>query len=123
MKVHVERSGENALVSECQQAEEIRGLQEKLYDVDKALFRGNGQPSIVAQTATNTQAISALTRIAWITLTAVIGEFVLLVFKIFLGGAAPPGIEAALNDLSGQVQELNREVKGCEAPKKRGGHE
>ena len=123
MKVHVERSGENARVVECQQADEVLGLRRKIDDVDKALFRGNGQPSIVSQTATNTQAISALTRIAWITLTAVIGEFVLLVFKLVVGAPAAPGVEVALNGLSGQVQELNRKVMGREAPQKRGANE
>jgi len=95
-----------------------RALRRGLEDVDKALFRGNGRPSLVTQTATNTQAISALTRIAWITLTAVIGEAVLLVFKIFAAGPDGSRIEQAINDLADGVQTLNRVVIGREAQKR-----
>ena len=86
MKVHVERNegSSSAHVVECQQEGAVADMGRKVNDLDKAVFRGNGQPSLVSQTATNTQAINALTRIAWITLTAVIGEFVLLLFNVVL---------------------------------------
>jgi len=64
----------------------------------------------VSQTATNTQAINALTRLAWVTLTAVIGEAVLLVFRLFTGAGAVSGQERVLAELASGVQALNRAV-------------
>ena len=113
MKVHVERNeGSNvARVTECQQEGAIEGLGRKVNDLDKAVFRGNGHPALVTQTATNTQAINALTRIAWVTLTAVIGEAVLLVFKMFTGGGSATAQERMLSELASGVQALNRAVE------------
>ena len=112
MKVHVERNeGSSAAhVVECQQEDAITDMGRKVDGLDKAVFRGNGQPSLVSQTATNTQAINALTRLAWVTLTAVIGEAVLLVFRLFTGAGAVSGQERVLAELASGVQALNRAV-------------
>ncbi|MDD4174748.1 MAG: hypothetical protein PHN34_10985 [Kiritimatiellae bacterium] len=112
MKVHVDRiSGSDAArVAECQQADEIEGLRREMGHVNKTLFLGNGQAPLVTQTATNTQAIGALTRLAWVTLTAVVGEAVLLVFRLFTGGGTSGAQERLLAELASGVQELNRAV-------------
>ncbi len=112
MKVHVERNeGSSAAhVVECQQEGAIADMGRKVDGLDKAVFRGNGQPSLVSQTATNTQAINALTRLAWVTLTAVIGEAVLLVFRLFTGGGSATAQERMLSELASGVQALNRAV-------------
>ena len=112
VKVHVDRilGTEAARVTECQQADEVEGLRREMGVVNKTLFRGNGQPALVTQTATNTQAINALTRLAWVTLTAVVGEAVLLVFRLFTGGGSAAAQERLLEELASEIQALNRAV-------------
>lgn len=111
MKIHVGKvSGAGEVVSGCQQKDEIDCLKREMGAVNKALFLGNGQPPLVTQTATNTQAINALTRLAWVTLTAVVGEAVLLVFRLFMGGASSGVQERALAELASEVKALNRAV-------------
>ena len=112
MKIHVERvpGSDVGRVVECQQTDEIDGLRREMGRVNKTLFLGNGQPPLVTQTATNTQAINALTRLAWVTLTAVVGEAVLLVFRLFMGGASSGVQERALAELASEVKALNRAV-------------
>jgi hypothetical protein len=111
VKIHVGKvSGAGEVVSGCQQTDEIDCLKREMGSVNKALFLGNGQPPLVTQTATNTQAINALTRLAWVTLTAVVGEAVLLVFRLFMGGASSGVQERALAELASEVKALNRAV-------------
>ena len=112
MKIHVERvpGSDVARVVGCQQEGEINTLKREMGSINKALFIGNGRPAIVSQVATNSQAIGALTRLAWVTLTAVVGEAVLLVFRLFMGGASSGVQERALAELASEVKALNRAV-------------
>lgn len=80
MKVHVPSENVSEM-PECQQVEEIGALKEKVSKIDKTLFFGNGVPAVTVQLATMKQNIDALTKLAWITLAAVIGQVVFLVFK------------------------------------------
>lgn len=80
MKIHVQHQDDEKLI-ECQQVDEISGLRDKIGKLDKAVFFGNGKPAIVTQLATIQQTIQALTWLAAVTLTAVIGQVVFLAFK------------------------------------------
>lgn len=80
MKIHVQHQDGEKLI-ECQQVDEISGLRDKIGKLDKAVFFGNGNPAIVTQLATIQQTIQALTWLAAVTLTAVIGQVVFLAFK------------------------------------------
>jgi hypothetical protein len=112
MKIHVERvpGSDVARVVGCQQEGEINTLKREMGSINKALFIGNGRPAIVSQVATNSQAIGALTRLAWVTLTAVVGEAVLLVFRLFTGSGASGAQDRLLEELVSEVQALNRAV-------------
>jgi len=112
MKIHVERApgSDVARVVGCQQEDEINTLKREMGSINKALFIGNGRPAMVAQVATNSQAIGALTRLAWVTLTAVVGEAVLLVFRLFTGSGASGAQDRLLEELVSEVQALNRAV-------------
>ena len=112
MKIHVERApgSDVARVVGCQQEDEINTLKREMGSINKALFIGNGRPAIVSQVATNSQAIGALTRLAWVTLTAVVGEAVLLVFRLFTGSGASGAQDRLLEELVSEVQALNRAV-------------
>lgn len=80
MKIHVQRTEGDGLI-ECQQKDEIASLKEKITKIDKTLFLGNGKPSMMTQMAVMQQTIYALTWLAAVTLTAVIGQIVFLAFK------------------------------------------
>lgn len=112
MKIHVDRvpGSDVARVVGCQQEDEINSLKREMGSINKVLFFGNGRPAIVSQVATNSQAIGALTRLAWVTLTAVVGEAVLLVFRLFTGGGSSAAQERLLEDLASEIQALNRAV-------------
>ena len=119
VKVHVDRvlGSDAARVSDCQQVDELESLKREIGHVNKALFLGNGQPPLVTQMATNTQAISALTRLAWVTLTAVVGEAVLLVFRLFTGSVSLGEQERVLAELTAEIQALNRAASVWESKK------
>jgi hypothetical protein len=67
---------------DCQQAEKITGIERELGDLNTAVFRGNGKPSLVAQMAVLDAKINALCWVAAVTLAAVLGQVVILFFRM-----------------------------------------
>lgn len=65
----------------CIQEPDVSMLKEKVAKIDKTLYFGNGEPSVIVQLATQRQTVSAITRLAWITLAAVIGQLAYLFFQ------------------------------------------
>lgn len=77
MKIHATARAAHA---ECVQEDAIADLRAKTAKLDKAVFFGNGTPPVITQLATLTQSVSALTKLAWITLAAVITQLIYLAF-------------------------------------------
>jgi hypothetical protein len=71
---------------ECKQADKIETIGREVGDLNKIIFRGNGQPSVMQQLATLRQSVQALCWVAGGTLIAVIGQLVSMLFKAAAGG-------------------------------------
>lgn len=67
---------------DCQQTEKIVGIERELGALNTAVFRGNGKPSLVSQMAVVDAKINALCWVAGVTLAAVLGQVVILFFKM-----------------------------------------
>jgi hypothetical protein len=80
MKIHVPPR-EPTPEHECDQAETITAIQRELGDLNKAVFRGNGKPSLIAQMAVVDSKISALCWLVGGTCMAVVGQIVIGIFK------------------------------------------
>ena len=72
---------------DCKQADKMDAIGRELGDLNKIIFRGNGQPSVMQQLATLRQSVQALCWVAGGTLVAVIGQLVTIIFKAAAGGA------------------------------------
>jgi len=66
---------------ECKQADKMDAIGRELGELNKIIFRGNGQPSVMQQLATLRQSVQALCWVAGGTLIAVIGQLVTMLFK------------------------------------------
>ena len=71
---------------DCKQADKMEAIGRELGELNKIIFRGNGQPSVMQQLATLRQSVQALCWVAGGTLIAVIGQLVTLLFKSATGG-------------------------------------
>jgi hypothetical protein len=67
-------------VVDCKQADKIDRMDQDLSKLTKAMFFGNGQPSVLSQLAVMRQSIQALSWLVGITCVAVVGQ---IVGKIF----------------------------------------
>jgi hypothetical protein len=67
---------------DCQQADKIDGIERELGSLNTAVFRGNGKPSLISQMAVVDAKINGLCWVAGITLGAVIGQMVILFFRM-----------------------------------------
>jgi hypothetical protein len=67
--------------TDCKQGDKIDRLDQEMARLNKAVFLGNGQPSIMAQLAVMRQSITAAAWIAGVTCAAVIGQIVLKVLR------------------------------------------
>lgn len=76
----------------------------------KALYHGNGEPPLVKQVALNTQSINTLTKIMWIVVTAVIGNMVMLFFRMVSGSANDVNQNRMMERLATEISALNRTV-------------
>jgi hypothetical protein len=72
---------------ECKQADKMDAIGRELGKLNKIVFEGNGQPSVMQQLATLRQSVQALCWVAGGTLIAVIGQLVTMLFKAAAGGA------------------------------------
>ena len=66
---------------ECKQSDKVETLGRELGKLNKIVFEGNGQPSVMQQLATLRQSVQALCWVAGGTLIAVIGQLVTMLFK------------------------------------------
>lgn len=73
-------SGHSQVV-ECQQADKIESIERELCDLNKAVFRGNGKPSLISQMAVVDAKINALCWLVGGTCMAVIGQIVYAVCR------------------------------------------
>jgi hypothetical protein len=71
---------------DCKQADKMDAIGREVGDLNKIIFRGNGQPSVMQQLATLRQSVQALCWVAGGTLIAVIGQLVTMLFKSATGG-------------------------------------
>lgn len=71
-----------AAAVECQQTEKIESIDRELGRLCKVVLYGNGQPSLVTQMAIATKTITALVWVAAVTLASVIGQMVILWFRM-----------------------------------------
>jgi hypothetical protein len=71
---------------ECKQADKMETIGRELGKLNKIVFEGNGQPSVMQQLATLRQSVQALCWVAGGTLIAVIGQLVTMLFKSAAGG-------------------------------------
>jgi hypothetical protein len=67
---------------DCQQSEKHETIERELGDLNKAVFRGNGKPSLTSRMEVVDAKINALCWVAAATLAAVIGQVVVLFFKM-----------------------------------------
>jgi hypothetical protein len=73
---------------ECKQVDKIETIGREMGKINKIVFEGNGQPSVMQQLATLRQSVQALCWVAGGTLIAVIGQLVTMIFKAAtIGGA------------------------------------
>ena len=75
-----------SITVECKQADKMESIGRELGKLNKIVFEGNGQPSVMQQLATLRQSVQALCWVAGGTLIAVIGQLVTIVFKAAAGG-------------------------------------
>jgi hypothetical protein len=61
---------------DCRQADKIERLDQEMSKLNKAMFFGNGHPSVLAQLAVMRQSIMALSWLVGVTCAAVIGQIV-----------------------------------------------
>jgi hypothetical protein len=61
---------------DCKQGDKIDRLEQEMGKLNKAVFFGNGQPSVLAQLAVLRQIIMTLSWLVGVTCTAVIGQIV-----------------------------------------------
>jgi hypothetical protein len=61
---------------DCKQGDKIDRLDQETSKLNKAVFFGNGQPSILSQLAVMRQSIMALSWLVGVTCAAVIGQIV-----------------------------------------------
>lgn len=74
--------GHQQEVVECQQTDKIESIERELGDLNKVVFRGNGKPSLVSQMAVVDSKINGLCWVAGVTLAAVIGQVVVMFFRM-----------------------------------------
>ena len=65
---------------ECSQGDKIDRLDQEMAKLNKAMFFGNGQPSVLAQLAVMRQSIMALSWLVGVTCVAVVGQIVAKLF-------------------------------------------
>jgi hypothetical protein len=61
---------------DCRQADKIDRMDQDMSKLTKAMFFGNGQPSVLSQLAVMRQSIQALSWLVGVTCAAVIGQIV-----------------------------------------------
>jgi sorbitol-specific phosphotransferase system component IIBC len=67
--------------AECKQADKIVRLDQEMGRLVKAVFIGNGQPSVIAQLAVLRQSMQTLSWLVGVTCVAVIGQIVAKIFS------------------------------------------
>jgi len=65
---------------DCKQGDKIDRLDQEMAKLNKAMFFGNGQPSVISQLAVMRQSIQALSWLVGITCCAVVGQIVARLF-------------------------------------------
>jgi hypothetical protein len=65
---------------QCSQGDKITRLDQEMAKLNKAMFFGNGQPSVLSQLAVMRQTIQALSWLVGITCCAVVGQIVAKLF-------------------------------------------
>jgi len=65
---------------ECKQEDNIERLNQEMAKLNKTVFYGNGQPSIVAQLAVFARSMQVLSWLVGVTCVAVIGQIVSRIF-------------------------------------------
>jgi hypothetical protein len=65
---------------ECKHADKIGRLDQEMARLVKAVFIGNGQPSVIAQLAVLRQSMQTLSWLVGVTCVAVIGQIVAKIF-------------------------------------------
>jgi hypothetical protein len=63
-------------VHDCKQGDKIDRLEQEMGRLNKAVFLGNGQPSVLSQLAVLRQMVQALAWLVGVTCAAVIGQIV-----------------------------------------------
>jgi hypothetical protein len=85
MKIHSAHSSARAAHDdprECDQAEKIESIEREIGDLNKAVFRGNGKPSLISQVAVMDSKINAICWLVTATCGAVIVQLVVLFFRL-----------------------------------------
>ena len=70
-----------SITVDCKQADKMDAIGRELGKLNKIVFEGNGQPSVMQQLTTLRQSVQALCWVAGGTLIAVIGQLVTMLFK------------------------------------------
>lgn len=71
-----------AAADECVQTQTLEQHEREIARLNKTVLFGDGAPSLVTQTAINTRVLGALVWVASITLAAVIGQIVIIFFRL-----------------------------------------